>query len=87
LFNHILNDILTFWIKNPKASKQDTLDFALKQYLIEKPSKAFFEFITAEHTKFTDRSIRKVDWIDKLPKENSPLGCNPFIDDLGILNV
>jgi hypothetical protein len=80
MFSHILNDILLFWIKNTNPTKQDTLDFALDHGLIEKPSKAFFKFITEEYSNFIDRDQKSVDWIKDISKDNHPVGSNPFME-------
>lgn len=80
MYNHILNDLVHFWLKNPEASQQDTIMYAVAERLIEVPNSEFIEYIKEQREVLSQRTIRKCDWLDELPKDDIPLGSNPFMD-------
>lgn len=81
MYDHLLNELIHFWLKTPNATFDDTLEYALGTRMIEIPSGAFVDYIKEEHKTFSERTFATKDWIDKLPTDNVPLGSNPFMED------
>jgi len=85
LFNHLLNDILHYWLSCPDATIATTEQFALDEQLIAKESNSFREYLCKEMEYFKARtrpmrhpnsSIHK-----QIPYgDNSPVGSNPFME-------
>ncbi len=87
LYNHLSNDLIHYWIKNPNARTVQSIKFLLNSKLIGRRltglsnTSSLINFISKEKTKFDNRAVRKKDWIDELIKDDSPIGANPFMGE------
>ena len=75
---HILNQILHWWIKDPEMTISETI------YLLKiegyQASQQLTEYLHLEKCKFKERGTVIPDIFSNLPKEDTPLGVNPFMD-------
>lgn len=83
MFNHLLNELIHYWLTHPESTPEDTLAFALKEQMVEKPSEVFLTYITEEHNHFCKRSHLKKGWdpAENLDLDDTPIGANPFMSD------
>ena len=83
--NYLLNDMIQFWITFPDASFDETISFLRREGLLERPQAGFKYFFRNQKNIFDSRFKNAIDdpiqnRIDMLPKEDMPLGANPFMN-------
>ena len=84
-FRHLMNDVIHFWHGQGGrvVSIDETKKFLLCNYLIEQPAMAsarLDSFLTDLQETYSNAQASSFSKWDSLPKENRPLGANPFME-------
>jgi hypothetical protein len=78
-WNYLRNDIYHIWTDSPGLTTSEPISLMRKRGLIERPQIGIMNALDSMRIDFDARTTRPKDAIDKLDKEDTPLGSNPFM--------
>ena len=86
-YNHLLNDLIHFWMRDSGADVATTEQFALKEQMIAESSDDFLAFLDHELKKFKARGRpihlnkdHKLTFMSSRSASDAPIGSNPFME-------
>ncbi len=80
-WNHLRNDAYQIWIDSPGLTIIETISLLRKRGLVDRPQSGIIEALTLMREEFDLRPTRIKDRTDDLPKDDTPLGSNPFMNE------
>ncbi len=80
-FEYLRNDVYHLWIGSPNLSTLETIGALRRFNLIDRPQFGLKEALIEMRKEFDSRPKKKKDYLDNLPKDDSPIGSNPFMEN------